>query len=126
MSASGSGPRPCLPFRDSDASLRDILQAIGSIEAFTSGMDFDTFRQDARTVAPVERKLQLISEAAIRLGEDADRRCPGLPWRDIRGMGTWLRHQYDRIELPVIWKTVQTDLPPLKAAVFRALAHSEK
>ncbi len=32
------------------------------IEAFTEGMDFEAFRQDAKTAAAVERKLQLISE----------------------------------------------------------------
>ncbi len=84
-------------------------------------MDFEAFREDPRTVAAVERKLQIISEAAIRLGEGAERRCPGLPWRDIRGIGNWLRHQYERIEPSVIWNTVQSDLPSLKASVLRAL-----
>jgi uncharacterized protein with HEPN domain len=111
-----------LPFRDEGNSLRDIADAIGTIETFTSGMNFEEFREDPKTVAAVERKLQIISEAAIRLGSDAEIRCPGLPWRDIRGMGNWLRHQYERIELPVIWKTVQSDLPSLKAAVLRALS----
>ena len=89
------------------------------IETFTAGMDLDEFREDPKTVAAVERKLQMISEAAIRLGGDA-RDAARLTWRNIRGMG-WLRHQYERIELPVIWKTVRADLPPLKAAVLRAL-----
>ncbi len=110
-----------MPFRDEDNSFRDIAEAIGMIESFTAGMDFKAFREDPKTVAAVERKLQVISEAAIRLGDDAEGRCPGLPWRDIRGIGNWLRHQYERIELPVIWKTVQTDLPRLKAAVLHAL-----
>jgi uncharacterized protein with HEPN domain len=110
-----------LPFRDGDESLRDIAEAIGMIEAFTSGMDFEEFRQDPKTVAAVERKLLIISEAAIRLGSAAETRCPGLPWRDMRGMGNWLRHQYERIELAIIWKTVQSDLPQLKIAVLRAL-----
>ena len=69
----------------------------------------------------MERKLQIISEAAIRLGSVAETICPGLPWRDIRGIGNWLRHQYERIELPVVWKTVQADWPPRKAAALRAL-----
>ena len=110
-----------MPFSDEDNSLRDIADAIGMIESFTAAMDFEAFREDPKTVAAVERKLQIISEAAIRLGEGAERRCPGLPWRDIRGIGNWLRHQYERIDLSVIWKTVQTDLPPLKASVVRAL-----
>ena len=95
------------------------------IEVFTSGMDLERFREDPKAVAAVERKLQIISEAAIRLGSDAETRCPGQPWRNIRGMGNWLRHQYDRIELPVIWKTVRDDLPPLKAAIVRALGASD-
>src|SRR5690242_4262368 len=91
------------------------------IEQFTLGMDFEQFREDPKTIAAVERKLQIISEAAIRLGASAEARCPGAPWRDIRGMGNWLRHQYDRIELPVIWRTVETELPPLKSAILDAL-----
>ena len=91
------------------------------IETFTYGMELESFREDPKTIAAVERKLLIISEAAIRLGSDAERLCPGLPWRDIRGMGNWLRHQYERIELPVIWKTLRADLPPLKVAVLRAL-----
>lgn len=84
-------------------------------------MDFVAFHEDPKTVAAVERKLLVVSEAAIRLGAEAEIRCPGLDWREIRGIGNWLRHQYERIELPVIWKTVRDDLPPLKAAVLRAL-----
>ena len=113
--------RPYLPFRDPGQSLRDIADAINLIKQFTAGMDFHAFREDPKTIAAVERKLLMISEAAIRLGDEAEIRCPGIPWRDIRGIGNWLRHQYDAIELPVVWKTVRDSLSPLEAAVLRAL-----
>lgn len=109
-----------MPFKDADPLLRNIVNAIGMIERFTAGMDLAAFREGPKTVAALERKLQIISEAAIRLGDDAEAWCPGLPWRDIRGMGNWLRHQYERVELSVIWKTLEVDLPPLKA-IKRAL-----
>ena len=83
-----------------------------------------TSGQDPKTVAAVERKLQLISEAAIRLGEEAERLCPGPQWRNIRGLGNWLRHQYDRIDLETIWRTVSTDLPSLWQAVDSAILRS--
>jgi uncharacterized protein with HEPN domain len=111
-----------LSFREPELLLRDISGAIGLIEEFTAGMDFDAFQQDAKTVAAVERELQVLSEAATRLGGEAEARYPGLPRRDMRGMGNWLRHQYERIELPVIWETVTEDLPALKSAVLRALS----
>ncbi len=58
------------------------------IEQFTFGMDFEAFRSNPMTVAAAERKLQIISEAAIRLGDEAERRIPDQPWRDIRGSET--------------------------------------
>jgi hypothetical protein len=52
------------------------------IVQFVQGLDLEAFREDPKTVAAVERKLLLISEAATRLGEDAERLCPGLPWHN--------------------------------------------
>lgn len=110
-----------MPFREPSLSLRDIFVAIQSIENFVRGMDFDAFRQDPKTTAAVERKLLVISEAAVRLGDQGEALCPGLPWRNIRGIGNWLRHQYDRTDLETIWNTLECDLPALRAAVERAL-----
>jgi uncharacterized protein with HEPN domain len=77
----------------------------------------EAFEEDEKTIAAVERKLLVLSEAAIRLGEEAETLCPGLPWRNIRGIGNWLRHAYDRVDTATIWHTVVDGLPPLKTAV---------
>jgi uncharacterized protein with HEPN domain len=99
----------------------DIIDAIAMIEQFTSGMDFEAFRSNPMAVAAVERKLQIISETATRLGNEAEQCIPDQPWRDIRGIGNQLRHAYERIDLNTIWNAVTDDLPPLKAAVLRIL-----
>ena len=111
-----------MPFDNAVSALRDIADAIDSIQQFTEGMDFEAFRQDLKTIAAVERKLLVISEAAIRLREDAVRLCPGLAWSEIRGIGNWLRHQYDRVDLETLWNTLQDDLPPLSTSVRQALS----
>jgi uncharacterized protein with HEPN domain len=91
------------------------------IEDFVAGMDFEAFRSSPMAVAAVERKLQIVSEAAIRLGNEAEQLCPGVPWRDIRGVGNQLRHAYERIDLETIWTAVKEDLEALKLGVVRAL-----
>jgi len=112
-----------MPFDDARSHLADILSAIESIEEFVRGMSFDDYRDDSKTQAAVERKMLIISEAAIRLHDKAETLCPGVPWRDIRGIGNWLRHQYDRVDVETVWNTIQDDLPPLKEAVAKALAN---
>ena len=114
-----------MPFRDPPLSLHDIYEAIESIERFVRGMDFSAFQADEKTSAAVERKLLVLSEAARRLGDEAEKLCPSIPWNNIRGIGNWLRHQYDRVDPSVIWQTVQRDLPSLKLAVGKTLASSD-
>lgn len=82
-----------MPFEDARSHFADILDSLNSIESFVRGMDLDSFQEDEKTRAAVERKLLVISEAAIRLKENGERLCPDMPWRDIRGIGNWLRHQ---------------------------------
>ena len=57
----------------------------------------------------------------MRLGKDGERLCAGLPWHNIRGIGNWLRHRYDRVDVETVWNTVVDDLPPLRSGVVRAL-----
>jgi uncharacterized protein with HEPN domain len=111
-----------MPFEDARSHLEDILDSIHSIQQFVHGMDREAYYRDEKTQAAVERKLLILSEAAIRLKDNAEVLCPEVPWRDIRGSGNWLRHQYDSVDVETIWNTVQDGLPPLKAAVEKALA----
>ena len=83
-----------MPFSDRQSHLRDLIGAIDDIQQFTKGMDAAAFLADAKTRAAVERKFLIISEAASRLGDQAARLCPGMPWQNIRGIGNRIRHGY--------------------------------
>jgi uncharacterized protein with HEPN domain len=69
-----------LSFRDSRLLLGHILDAIALIEDFISGMDFEAFRSNPMAMAAVERKLLIISEAAVPLGGAGS--CT-LPWHSV-------------------------------------------
>ena len=103
--------------------LSDILDNIVSIESYTSRMSIEGFARDNRTRDAVERCIERICEAAFRLGDVAAKLMPNQPWHDIRGMGNWFRHAYDRLDLETVWNAVQYDLPPLKADVERVLVN---
>ncbi len=103
------------------ASFEQISQSITSIRAYVEDMSFQAFEADEKTRSAVERKLQIISEAAIRLGDHATEVCPKIAWADIRGMGNWLRHQYEHIQVETLWQTINQDLSSLEVAVLAAL-----
>ena len=66
-----------MPFRDKTRHLRDILEAIDLIELFLDGLTFESYQTDLKTKSAVERQMQIMTEAAIRLGRDAEQIAPG-------------------------------------------------
>lgn len=56
---------------------QDILESIALIDQFLMGLEFEEYENDLKTKSAVERQLQIITEAAYRLGDEAEILCPG-------------------------------------------------
>ena len=59
------------------------------------------------------RLVEIIGEAATRVGSEMKSSNPQVPWREIIGMRNRLTHGYDTVDLKVLWDTIAEDLPPL-------------
>jgi uncharacterized protein with HEPN domain len=110
-----------MPSSRAELRFRDIVENVDHILEFTKEMEIDQFLADDRTRLAVERCLSIISEAARKLGAEAEARCPEIPWGQVRGLGNWLRHDYDQIDYPAIWDSVTEDLRAVRAACQRQL-----
>jgi uncharacterized protein with HEPN domain len=77
-----------VPSSDPFQRFEDILDNIAPIEDYTAGMNAATFIEDNKTYDARERCLEPISDAAKKPGAFAEDSCPGIPWPEIRGLGT--------------------------------------
>jgi len=101
--------------------LQDILDNIRLIQSYLQGMDRAGFDADRRTRDAVERCLERLSEAATKLGAQAEELAPGPPWQAVRSFGNVLRHAYDQVDPARIWEIATGDLPQMATAVEAAL-----
>jgi uncharacterized protein with HEPN domain len=102
--------------------LEEIVEYIDKAEAIVGARTLAEFDADEVLVLAVERVLQIITEAAIKIGEARMTEiATTTPFTKIRGMGNILRHEYDGINRETIYRTVKDDLPPLRTACVRAL-----
>jgi uncharacterized protein with HEPN domain len=99
--------------RDWKDRIRDILDAIAEIQAFTHGMDFDAFRNDLKTLKAVELDFIVIGEAANQIPEEVEGMNPEVPWLLMRAMRNRLVHVYFSVSAQLLWDTIQNDLPLL-------------
>jgi uncharacterized protein with HEPN domain len=93
------------------------LDAIADIEAFTDGIDFETFRVNREKILAVVKSIEILGEAVKRIPDDIRSQHPQIPWKAVAGMRDVLVHEYWGIDVNVVWATVQEGLPPLKAVI---------
>jgi len=72
-------------------------------------------------VLSLVKEIEIVGEAANQVSKATREQLPGIPWADIVGMRNRLVHAYFDINLEILWRTVQYDLPPLIAVLERVL-----
>lgn len=68
------------------------------------------------------RAVEIVGEAASKVSPGTQGAIPQIPWTAIVGMRHRLVHAYARVDLDIVWKTVQQDIPALKTVIEAALA----
>lgn len=107
--------------------LQDIVDNIDRIRGYVRDLTPQAFEADDRTVDAVERCLQRVTEAVIKIGpERMAAISPLTPADAVRGLGNLLRHDYDRVDLTTIWRTIHYSLPILRADCLAALGSYDK
>jgi len=106
-------------FGDRVAHIKDAIANIRKLRADASD---EQVRLDPILRAALERFFEIISEASRHIPEDRRTAHPHIPWRRIAGIGNFLRHAYDGIDVDILLNAAGTDLDALESALDAMLA----
>ncbi|WP_020173619.1 HepT-like ribonuclease domain-containing protein [Methyloferula stellata] len=106
--------------------LTDIVEAIERIRDVLANTPIDAFEADWQRQWLVERGIEIISEASRHLTDELKARHPEIPWQKVAGIGNVLRHDYESIAAPILWKLARDDLPALEQVCRQELKAAEE
>lgn len=110
--------------KDDRVYLRHILRCIARIDEYTvEGRD--PFFASALIQDAVIRNLQTLAESSRRLGDGVKARHPNVDWTGLAGFRNVLVHDYLGVDLELVYRAVEHDVPRLKKACESALAEIE-
>ena len=98
--------------------IEHILTSINSIQEYISGLSLETFLEDRKTQDAVVRQFEIIGEATKRISQDFRDHNPDIPWSHMAGMRDVLIHDYIDVNLEIVWKTANENIPIVKEAIL--------
>jgi uncharacterized protein with HEPN domain len=102
-------------------SIWDMVDSIVKIQTFTEKMSEEDYLNSELVQSAVERKLEILGEAARRLSTEFQSQYPEIDWRNTIGLRNLIAHRYDQVEQERIWNIIQEVLPQLKALLITLL-----
>jgi uncharacterized protein with HEPN domain len=111
--------------RDDRVRLQHMLDSARDAQSFAKGRTREELETDRLLVLGLVKAIEIIGEAASRTSTGTRHTVSQLPWEDIVCMRHRLVHAYFDINLDMLWRTVQDDLPLLIEPLQKALEESE-
>jgi uncharacterized protein with HEPN domain len=105
------------------AYLWDMLQAAREIRDFIRGKSLEDYLNDLVLQAAIERKVEIVGEAARKVSEEFKEIHPEIPWRPIVAQRHVLAHEYGEIRQENIWRVAALRIPELIAALEPLIPH---
>ncbi|MGB3656039.1 MAG: DUF86 domain-containing protein [Rivularia sp. (in: cyanobacteria)] len=102
-----------MPSRDWRFRIRDMVQAINSIQNRVTDLTFTDFQNDETIAKAVFYDFLIIGEAAINIPPEIQLRYPNIPWRVVADMRNVMAHEYFQVNQRIVWNTIENNLPEL-------------
>ena len=102
-----------------------IIESVGAIEQFTSGITKSDFLRCLKTQDAVVRRLEIIGEATKNISTSFQKKYSDIPWQKMARMRDRLIHHYFGVDLKVVWSVVKKELPSLKKRILHILSREK-
>jgi uncharacterized protein with HEPN domain len=106
-------------------SLTDMLNSAKLAQEFVSGITWEEFERNLMCQSAVSRQIEIIGEAARRISVETHTTIPEIPWHQIIEMKNRITHEYDDLDLKMLWDTVQIALPKLVVILEKTIKRLE-
>ncbi|MBR0366579.1 MAG: DUF86 domain-containing protein [Clostridia bacterium] len=91
-----------------------IISYIDKIFAYTDNMNYDDFADNILVVDACVFNLSQIGELSNKLDSNFENEYDNIPWRILYGLRNRIVHDYEGVNLALVWDIIADDLPDLR------------
>lgn len=108
--------------RDKDKIIiRKIIAYIDDTQQYVKDLKREEFFEDKKTIMACAFAVSQIGELVKEISNELMSEYKNIPWSSIRGMRNRIVHDYENVNLIVLWTTITQSLVDLKEQLKKIL-----
>ena len=96
-----------------------ILKYVSKLIDYTKDTNYSEFAGNSILVEACVFNLSQIGELSNKIDKDFQQQNSSIPWRVMYGLRNKIVHDYEGVNLVLIWDIVKEDLPDLKEQLIK-------
>ncbi|MBO4932224.1 MAG: DUF86 domain-containing protein [Clostridia bacterium] len=98
-----------------------IQVSVEKILNYSKGYDYPSFSGNSMLVEACVFNLSQIGELCHGVSEEYTAVHPEIPWHEMYGLRNRIVHNYEGVNLKLVWEIIEHDLPELKGLLENLL-----
>ncbi len=93
--------------------IQKMLAHAAKLVVYCEGCDYDGFAADAKLVDVCVFNLSQVGELCRAVDDVYEKAHPEIPWREMYGLRNRIIHDYEGVNLRLVWEIISEDIPDL-------------
>lgn len=99
--------------------IEKMLIIIEKIQRYCAGLDYSSFSQNDMVIEASVFNISQLGEISNKIDESFEEKHPQIPWRQLYGLRNRIIHDYEGVNLKLVWEIIEEDLPGLKEELLK-------
>lgn len=88
---------------------------------YCSGYTYETFTADTKLVEACVFNLSQLGELCRNVDDDFAQAHSQIPWREMYGLRNRIVHDYEGVNLRLVWEIISEDIPELRTTLEKLI-----
>lgn len=103
-----------------------LIAMIDTISRYCEGVEYTGFSENSMLVEACVFNLSQMGELVSKMDKDFENQHPEVSWRQLYGLRNRIVHDYEGVNLQLVWQIIEEDLPEMKNRLQEILDSEEK
>lgn len=102
-----------------DIIIGKLIKFTDTILKYCEHLDYNAFAGNSMLVEACVFNISQIGELVKHLDDDFKVSHPSIPWHQLYGLRNRIVHDYEGVNLELVWEIISEDLPELKTRLVK-------